>query len=90
MVTTSPLRPTWASVAAYVMLLMLATLCRIAMATTQVLFFDDPESTHLWTDVSTEFGGAPLKEAGEEPDGRCDLDQSFFNMLEHGKCNTSK
>lgn len=67
MVTASPLRPTWASVAAYVMLLMLATLCRIAMATTQLLFFDDPESTHLWTDVSTEFGGAPLKEAGEEP-----------------------
>jgi hypothetical protein len=23
-------------------------------------------------------------------DGQCDLDQSFFNMLEHGKCNTSK
>jgi hypothetical protein len=67
MVTASLFRPTWASVATYVMLLMLTTLCRIAMTTTQLFFYDDPESTHLWTNGSTEFGGAPLKEAGKEP-----------------------
>jgi hypothetical protein len=35
-----------------------------------------PPTTMGWTDSAH--------------DGQCDLDQSFFNMLEHGKCNTSK